>query len=277
MCELNIARVVAPLTRIPGIVAIVLGGSRARGTHRSTSDYDIGLYYEAATFDIAALNRAAQMLDDSHRENLCTAIGGWGPWVTGGGWLVIDGQHVDFIYRDIARVARVIDECRAGVFTLNDQAGHPVGFPSSIYMGEVAVCQALWDPAGKLEELKAKTMPYPAALKQAIFRQMAWQVEFCLLLARGVLQRNDAYYIHALFVRGVTCLVHTLFALNEQWLLNEKGSVAMAARFERAPERLTDRINALLSLVTVDASGACDQLAALDDEVRALWKHYAAS
>ncbi len=264
-----IVRIVTPLTQVPGVKAVVLGGSRARGTHLPSSDYDIGLYYDAASFDIGALNRITQTLDDDHRADLCTPIGGWGPWVIGGGWLIIDGQHVDVIYRDIARVTRAIDECRAGVFAIHDQAGHPVGFPSSIYMGEVAVCQVLWDPNSALAELKARTMPYPEVLKQAVFRQMAWQIGFCLQLARGTLQRDDSYYMHALFVRAVTCLVHTLFALNEQWLLNEKGAVAIAARFDRVPERLAERINALFAMLPVDAQTACDLLKALHEDMQA--------
>jgi predicted nucleotidyltransferase len=36
---------VPQLADLPGVVAIVLGGSRARGTHRPGSDWDIGLYY----------------------------------------------------------------------------------------------------------------------------------------------------------------------------------------------------------------------------------------
>lgn len=36
------------LSRIPGVVAVTLGGSRAQGTHRPDSDWDFGLYYEGA-------------------------------------------------------------------------------------------------------------------------------------------------------------------------------------------------------------------------------------
>lgn len=33
--------------------------------------------------------------------------GGWGPWVNGGAWLTIQGQRVDWIYRDLQRVHEV--------------------------------------------------------------------------------------------------------------------------------------------------------------------------
>jgi len=41
--------------------------------------------------------------------------GEWGKWVNGGGWLVIDGYHVDLILRDAERVKNVISEWRKGI------------------------------------------------------------------------------------------------------------------------------------------------------------------
>ena len=38
--------VTGKLRGVPGVVGVVLGGSRARGTHRSDSDVDIGIYYD---------------------------------------------------------------------------------------------------------------------------------------------------------------------------------------------------------------------------------------
>jgi predicted nucleotidyltransferase len=35
------------LLTVPGVVGVVLGGSRARGTHTEDSDTDLGLYYRA--------------------------------------------------------------------------------------------------------------------------------------------------------------------------------------------------------------------------------------
>ena len=45
--DLLLQRIVPALADVPGVAAIALGGSRARGTATETSDYDIGLYYSA--------------------------------------------------------------------------------------------------------------------------------------------------------------------------------------------------------------------------------------
>ncbi|MGX9706205.1 nucleotidyltransferase domain-containing protein [Laceyella tengchongensis] len=58
-----IDNVTRKLEGVPGIVGVVLGGSRARGTHRPDSDIDIGIYYdESAGFDVARLNEIALRL-----------------------------------------------------------------------------------------------------------------------------------------------------------------------------------------------------------------------
>jgi hypothetical protein len=240
---MNLAQIVTLLKTVNGIEAVVLGGSRARGLHTQASDYDIGIYYDSAeTFDIAALNRVAQQLDDEHRENLCTPLGGWGPWVIGGGWLQVDGVAVDFVYRDIQRVEQVIGDCRAGKLTIGTQSGHPFGFVSSIYMGEVATCQVLWERNDAVSCLKAKTTPYPTALKKAVFQHISWEPRFCAdLVAKGLL-KQDASYVAGCLFRAVTGLLHTLAAINGVYVLNEKGLADLAATFAVVPHNLRSRI-----------------------------------
>ena len=53
-------RVTTALTPVRGVRALVLGGSRARDIANERSDYDIGLYYDAA-------NRALPMFVASAR------------------------------------------------------------------------------------------------------------------------------------------------------------------------------------------------------------------
>ena len=113
-------KVMEAVQGVPGVVGVVLGGSRARGTHKPDSDVDIGIYYdERAGFSVEHLSEAAARLDDDGRKNLITPLGGWGPWVNAGGWLVVKGYHVDLILRDLNRVAEEIQACSEGRVTIN--------------------------------------------------------------------------------------------------------------------------------------------------------------
>ena len=70
-----------------------LAGDRRRAC---ASDYDIGLYFrESAGLDIHRLLDAAKRLVDDPAAAKVTEVGGWGPWIGGGGWLTIAGTKVD--------------------------------------------------------------------------------------------------------------------------------------------------------------------------------------
>lgn len=128
------------------------------GEARPDSDVDVGVYYlPDRPPSVAALRRLARELDDRHVPDLVTDFGEWRPWIDGGGWLRIGGRPVDWLYRDLDRVARTIEECRAGRPTYHYQPGHPHGFLSHIYAGEVHHSKVLYDPRGSLTALKALT------------------------------------------------------------------------------------------------------------------------
>jgi predicted nucleotidyltransferase len=259
-----INHIVYSLQSIKGIIAITLGGSRARGNHTNKSDVDLGIYYNWENPpDIIALNRLASELDDNHRVNLVTAIGEWGKWINGGAWLQVEDVAVDFLYRDLAKVNRVIDDCHAGQITIDYQPGHPHGFVSSIYMGEVAICQPLYDPDGVLEALKAKTKPYPVQLKQATINTFAWEISFSLFVAKKAIARDDVVYAAGCCFRSVACMNQVLFALNEDYLLNEKGAVAVANTFAICPSDYQQRVERAFALLAADGKSITEAIAIL--------------
>lgn len=260
-----IDHIVSSLKLIEGITAISLGGSRARGNHTSKSDVDLGIYYNPEKPpDLIALNRLACELDDQGRANLITAIGEWGKWINGGGWLKVEGVGVDFLYRDLATVNRVIDDCHHGRITTDYQPGHPHGFVSSIYMGEIAICQVLYDPDSVLEALKVKTKPYPVQLKQATIDTFAWEISFSLLVAKKVIARDDVIYAAGCCFRSVACVNQVLFALNEDYLLNEKGAVAIAGRFAICPIDYQQPVEHTFALLAADAKSITEAIAILE-------------
>ena len=241
--EALLSRLVGALAPVPGIEAIALGGSRARGTATATSDYDIGLYYRGGRpIDIAGLSKAAASLDDRGAKAAVTPLGGWGPWIDGGGWLLIGGVHIDLLYRDLDRVASAIDDAHAGKVEPYYQPGHPHAFLPTIYVGEVAHARPLHDPAGSLAALQARTVPYPPALAAALHNRFEWEASFAIANARKSLDRGDVSYVAGCTFRAVASLCQVLFALNGNWLLNEKGAVAAVDGFALRPANFSRRV-----------------------------------
>ena len=242
--------IVDEVKRVEGVRAIVLGGSRARGTHTSSSDIDLGIYYHPDDpLNLDRLRDVAAKLDDEHRPDVITEPGGWGPWINGGGWLKVQSYPVDFLYRDLEKVTKVIEDCLHGRVEMFYQPGHPHGFVSSIYLAEAAVCRPLWDPNGTLLELKSKIDPYPESLQKALIQKFAWEIDFSLGVARKSIERSDVAYAAGCCFRSVMCMLQVLFAMNRTHWLNEKGAAALADTFAIKPLRLRSRINEAFQLL----------------------------
>jgi predicted nucleotidyltransferase len=262
------------LAQIDGVVAVVLGGSWARGTAQSGSDVDIGIYYRLKRPPaLAALRQLAQQLDDSHQFDLVTDFGEWGPWINGGGWLTIQGQSVDWLYRDLGKVEAVIDACCAGRPTLDHQPGHPHGFHNHIYLGEIFYCRPLHDPDGMVAALKEWITPYPPLLKHALIRTYLWQADFALRVARKATGRSDVFYVAGCLFQCVACLIQVLYALNERFFVNEKGAVVEIDSFALRPAEWKEVAQSVLSApgTTPDTLGfSIERLTTLVQAVRAV-------
>ena len=206
------------LVQVGGVIAVVLGGSRARGTHRPDSDVDLGLYYRGE-LDVAALRGLAAEVDPGADV---TGRGGWGPWVDGGGWLTVDGQRLDWIYRDLDRVERVWTDCQAGRYEIGVQPGHPLGLYSHAYAGEVALCRPLADPDGEIGALRTRMAIYPPALGRALVAGL-WEADFTAGLARYGAAGADACYAAGCLFRAVGVLCQALHGHAGAWTVNEKG------------------------------------------------------
>lgn len=212
----------AQLITVPGIRAVVLGGSRARGTHRPDSDVDLGLYYEGE-LDLGALTDLARSIPGNERVEIA-GPGGWGPWVNGGAWLHVDGVAVDWILRDVRRVREQCERARNGSFAFHAHAGHPLGFLDVSYAGEIATCRILEDPDGLVAEAKAQLDPYPPALTTAMIENL-WQARFLVDSARKGAAGGDAAYVQLCCSTALMLCAHAWHAAAGVWVTNEKGLV----------------------------------------------------
>lgn len=254
------------LKDIPGIVGVVLGGSRARGTNHATSDIDIGIYYdESEGFDVEKVSKIATKLDDEHRGNLVTSLGEWGTWINGGGWLVVQGYHVDLIFRDVKRVSEVINDCLNGKVSTHYHTGHPHAYLNVMYMGEISICKILSEQASRISNLKAKTKPYPEPLKDAIISYFMFEASFSLMFAKDNVDKDDVSYVMGHCFRTISCLNQVLFALNEEYCINEKKAVRMIDGFKSKPKEYKNRIDKIFSLISSNAESTKQGVEMLHD------------
>src|SRR5262245_19692321 len=241
------------LGAIRGIQAVVLGGSYARRRARPGSDIDLYLYYaEAARFSIASLRDLAASVNDTPGP-VVTDFHGWGPWVNGGAWLTVGGQRVDFVYRDLDHLDRVIAEAQAGRYELYCPLP-PFGFFGPVSLGGVAVSVPLSDANGRIGELKRRVADYPEALRQAMVQDCLWAAELTLgAFAPKFAGRSGAYGTAACLTRVVHQQLLALFALNRRYLLDDKTALAEVAEFEGAPPEFGPRVQQALGRLGASA------------------------
>jgi predicted nucleotidyltransferase len=105
------------LQNVSNVVAVVLGGSYARGLARPDSDVDIGIYdREASPFSVAQVRSVAERLCTVGSVPIVTGTYEWGLWVNGGAWIQTPVGKVDFLYRNLDQVQKAVEEGRQAIW-----------------------------------------------------------------------------------------------------------------------------------------------------------------
>ena len=253
------------LVGLPGVRAVALGGSRARGTAEPDSDTDLGLYLDRDT-DLDGLRALAREAGGPTAR--LTGRAQWGPMVDGGGWLRIEDSPVDWLYRDLARLAASVADARAGRVTWTHQTGHPLGVPGVAYAAEVALSVVLADPDGVLADARQALDPYPLALVDAFVAGLD-EADFVLGALTGPVQRGDVVYVAGTLHRVLGLCAHAVCARAHRWVTNDKGLIAEAARQPGAPPGFQVRADDVLTCLGPDTlTGAIDRAVDLVAQVR---------
>jgi predicted nucleotidyltransferase len=238
------------LAGVAGVVAVVLGGSQARGNANHDSDVDLGLLYvDAAPPDLNALQLVIEEVNDDLMTKV-TGFGGWGPWVNGGVTLQVNGNSVDLLYRSIDRYRATIENARNGFAEHDYLQQPPFGFQSTIYLGELDAAVVLWDPTNVVSSLKKEIRPYPPALKDALSRGYHWGAEVAMVSARQPATRGDIYVVSGCISRAIAFLVQALCAANEVYFVSDKSAIETVALLPLCPADWTERVHSCLSVTT---------------------------
>jgi hypothetical protein len=171
---------------------VVLGGSRAAGTERPDSDWDLGLYYRgSAPIDpagVRALGHPGQVSE----------LGEWGPIVHGGAWLTVDGTAVDVLFRDLDVVERRLADAEQGRYEVLVQNGYVVGAPTYLSAGELATCRPV---AGA--ELPRPAFPERLAAEAS--RRWSGRATVSLMFAEIHARTGDAVCCAGMLVDATLC------------------------------------------------------------------------
>ncbi|MCC5478101.1 nucleotidyltransferase family protein [Streptomyces barringtoniae] len=234
-----LARTTERLAALPTVEAVALGGSRAQGTHRPDSDWDMAIYYRGP-FDPDDLRAVGW-------EGEVSEVGGWGGGVfNGGAWLTVEGRRVDVHYRDLDVVEHEMAEAEAGRFRVEPLLFHLAGIPTYLIVAELAVNQVLRGtlprPAG-----------YPAKLRVTAAERWHGTARATLAYAKA----NHAPHSRLTETAGsiataATQAAHAVLAARGEWVTNEKRLLERAGlrRIDSVVGGLRATPEALVAAVT---------------------------
>ncbi len=200
------------LAEIPGVEAVALGGSRARGAGRDDSDWDFGLYYRGE-IDVEAVRGLGF-------QGEIVEPGTWGRLVNGGAWLVVDGHRVDLLYRDLDFVRHWAEEAEMGRFEVDLVEGYVAGMPTYVLAGELALAKVL---VGELPFPR-----FPEALREAAPRYWRRGADHSLMVAEHQAGSGDVAGCVGLLAKAAIAVAQGRLAARGEWALNEKGIVHRA-------------------------------------------------
>jgi hypothetical protein len=210
----EIARLADDLAAARGVVAVVLGGSRAQGTHDLTSDWDIGVYYRGE-LDTAAIER----------RGILHPPGSWGRIMNGGAWLRCGDVDVDVLLRDLDVVDPWCERASRGEFEIDALLGYVAGVPTYSLLAERASCVVL---RGELQVGQA----FPAKLAESAPPRWRSCRDFTLEHAHMRADRGDVVGAVGQVAKAVIEDAHARLCEERTWALNEKR-IVQAAGLER--------------------------------------------
>ncbi len=198
-----IAELALALSTTPGVLAVVLGGSRALGTHDAQSDWDLGLYYRG-TPDLSGLAARGTV----HPP------GSWGRLMNGGAWLQCGTERVDVLLRAVDVVEHWTARATAGDFEVDALLGYSAGAPTYLLSAELAHARVLHGT------LPAVT--YPDALATAGPPRWRFCRSFSLAYARAHAARGDQAAAIGQVAKAVMEEAHAIACERRCWVCNEK-------------------------------------------------------
>jgi hypothetical protein len=259
-------RIVSTCSKVPGVAAIGLGGSRSIRTGDVGSDYDVIIFSDGdVELDHAAMRETVAALGGEMRTSRNK------PGESLLGEMYIDGTKVELFFRRIPMIAGEIARAREGKFSRVFNPLHVVGFVSTITISYATYVVPLWDPQGKLKRLVASAYPYPEALREQMLKTFRSEAKIALNYAGKARSVEDAAHLAALYGRVIAAWGLVLFAANRRYPVIDKGGRRLVAALPNSPANYVFRTNSVIRAIGAgDLTGAFEEANRLNAEVMAI-------
>lgn len=231
----------------PGRYAITLGGSRAKGRNDALSDYDFRLYADAFKPSDAPEWSAFHSLWDSHEAQ---------------------GIRIDGVWtRDIATIDAQLAQWLSGKGRSEDLDWAVWGYHLPT---DLAHQIAMTDPDGIVADWRARLIPYPDAMAQAIaHRWLAfltyWRDDYHYA---GKVARADPVFLAGLSAKLAHGILQVVFALNRVHFPGDGWTLDLARDLPLQPTAFEPRLRA--ALAQSDPAAQRDAFRALITDLAAL-------
>lgn len=204
------------LSKIPGVEAIALGGSRAGTVYDEKSDYDVYLY-------------CTESINEDIRRNIlskyCSTIEiGNHFWEYEDNCTLKNGIDIDILYRDL-------DGFCSDVATVVERYQARNGYTTCMWHNLIT-CRIVFDCNGRLAMAKERfTVPYPQELKRNIIERNFKLLSDSIPAYKGqitkAVKRNDYVSICHRTSAFMESYFDIIFAVNEQTHPGEKRLVQL--------------------------------------------------
>lgn len=247
------ARAVAEaLIGVPGVRAVLLGGSAATGGADAHSDLDCYALVAGNLPDYGERARALGRVADGGDVVEQTT---WGPE----DHLAVGGRPVEVVYLDLAGL---------GIEACYDLGANPNGYTTA-FLHTLDAGVPLADPHGDLATLRDRLRLYPEATRERIAAQAPGELEAYLAQLRTAQARADWTAVTHRRAAFQATWFDLLFALNRRYHPGEKRLLAHLAGCPVQPDDAVARWVAA-SLAPADDPGLPERLAALAADLIAL-------
>ncbi len=227
------------IAKLPQIAAIGQSGSGTLPA-ANESDVDVFLYCDTIPTEaerMATLHSLGSLAADAEVGALHSVH--WGE----GDRLDLCGMEVWLMYFDRASQDAYVQEVREGRHTGKvDNYFYPTG-----RLATLLTMKPLYDPHDVLAGYRALLSDYPQALRRALLARHIPALDDTEDLLRAV-SRGDALFFHFALDLALDHFLQVLFALNHRYFPSRKRSLTLAEGFAILPERMAERLHAVLQL-----------------------------